>query len=103
MRPTGEQVSSPVPNWPVTAQILDIAIEEREGLFVATCPTVPELLIAHAEIATLMQAIPDVIKAIYLSERQMHVDVLLANAEDRSGFRRPWVVIPVADAREAVA
>ncbi|MEO5373826.1 MAG: hypothetical protein H7840_06040 [Alphaproteobacteria bacterium] len=86
-----------------TVEILDVIIEEQDGLFVATCPTLPELLVAHVDIGRLMDAIPEVIEAIYHLERGMAIEVLPADAPGAVAFHRPWVAIPVHPSRQAVA
>jgi hypothetical protein len=89
-----------------TVEIVTIDIEEREGLFYATSPDLPEMLLAHDDIATVLEQIPVVVGAIYEHERGMHVSVL--QATQRTGRRerpmhRPWVVIPCHPLAQAIA
>ena len=80
-----------------TVEIVTIDIEERDGLFYATSPDLPEMLLAHHDIATVLEQIPVIVSAIYEHERGASVSVMPAvarAAKPLQPMHRPWAVIP---------
>lgn len=59
-----------------TVEIVTIDIEERDGLFYATSPDLPEMMLAHHEIGTVLEQIPVIVSAIYEHERGKRLSVL---------------------------
>jgi|GEM_PF-3347805 len=78
-------------------EIVTIDIEEREGLFYASSVDLPEMLLAHHDIGTVLEQIPVIVSAIYEHERGQHVSVMPAIQRTKKPTRpmhRPWAVIP---------
>ena len=87
-------------------EILTIDIEERDGLFYATCPALPEMMLAHHEIEVVMRQIPVIVKAIYEHDRGRIVSVLPATERGKKPslpMHRPWAVLPSAMLAQAHA
>lgn len=80
-----------------TVEIVEIEIADHGQYFLATSQDLPEIMVAHPDIAAVYEEIPNIVRAIY---RQRHgIDVLVVPAShvrerpDRSGGT-PWAVIP---------
>ena len=89
-----------------TVEILTIDIEERDGLFYATSPDLPEMMLAHHDIGTVLEQIPVIVSAIYEHERGQQVSVLPATQRSMKRARpmhRPWAVIPCGPSAQASA
>jgi predicted RNase H-like HicB family nuclease len=79
------------------AKIVRIKIEEgKTGLFFATSPDLPGLLVAEPTIDELDQVIPQAIAE--LLEAMCGAKVVVTKAKDDSEFH-PWVAMPLAVAR----
>ena len=78
--------------------IVRVKIEEgRTGLFFATSPDLPGLLVAERTMDALDEAIPRVIANLVLAACGAKVVVTKAKDADPEFF--PWVVMPAAIAR----
>ena len=71
--------------------------EEEPNFFFATSPDMPELMLGHDSVQTIMEQLPVVIQRI--AEVNTGGTVFVAQLEktrDETFLTRPWVVIPAA-------
>ncbi|MDJ0941918.1 MAG: hypothetical protein QNJ30_00510 [Kiloniellales bacterium] len=82
------------------AKIVRVRTEEGEtGLFYATSPDLPGLLVAEPTMDALEDAIPLAIADLY---RASGIGVVVSKVESEEDGLRPWVAFPAEIARAAL-
>jgi len=62
----------------VFPKTIEIRLEKTpEDWFIATCDDLPGLFVSHPDIKTVIDDIPDTIKALYLAQYSVEVDVAI--------------------------
>jgi len=74
--------------------VINIEIHEDDGLFVVTSPQFPEINVAHPNIHTIFDDLPNIIKAICHQRYGEEMMVVPADWSEETTLSRPWVAIP---------
>jgi hypothetical protein len=83
------------------AKIIRVIFEADEsGLFFATSPDLPGLLVAKPSLQAAREHVPTAIEHLYLA---CDVRVLVTEAEDRHADEGSWIAMPVAIAERELA
>ena len=87
-------------------KLITIDIEEEDGLFYATSPDVPEIMLAHQDISVVIEQIPIALSMIYEHKFGQPVSVRPATTSEKRHalpMHRPWAVIPCEPLAQAHA
>lgn len=85
----------------MTAKIVNVRVEHHpSGMFVATSPELKGLLVAKQDMNSVQAAIPKAIADMYAVCGE---EVIVTPAEDGDDYRKPWVAVPAAIAKRALA
>lgn len=78
-------------------KLITIDIEEEDGLFYATSPELPEIMLAHQDLNVVIEQIPLALCMVYEHKFGRAVSARPAETSERrhaNAMHRPWAVIP---------
>ena len=75
------------------ATIINVEIENANGVFYASSPELPEMCLAHGDLTELYEGMPEAIEVIFAS-RGVDVRVLRTDDNNHRPMSSPLVAIP---------